>query len=76
MDGQGLERLLREGKISAWDVLRETAAERVESVTEILLRHLPQEEVCRALYERIGSAPLADFEVLRDAYFKHCTSQR
>jgi len=72
MDEQVLERMLREGKTTAEDLLRQTAAERVESMTEMLLRHLPRSEVRRALYERIGAAPFADFEILRTTYFKHC----
>jgi hypothetical protein len=72
MDEQALELMLRDGKITAEDVLRKTTAEGVDGVTEMLLRHLPYDEVRRALYERIGGAPLADFEVLRMAYFKHC----
>jgi hypothetical protein len=68
---QVLVRMLREGKITAEDLLRQTAAERVESVTEMLLRHLPFNEVRRALYKRIGAASIADFEILRPMYFKH-----
>jgi hypothetical protein len=72
MGEQVLERMLREGRITALDVLQRTAAQRVGSVAEMLLRFLPHDEVCRALYERIGSAPLADFEILKTAYIKHC----
>ena len=72
MDGGMLEQMLCEGKITAEDLLRQTAAERVDGMTEMLLRHLPYDEVRRALYERIASAPLADFEILRMAYFNHC----
>ena len=72
MDEQSSAQLLREGKITAEDLLRQTAAERVDGMTEMLMRHLPCDEVRRALYERIGGAPLADFEILKMAYFKHC----
>jgi hypothetical protein len=72
MDEQVLERMLCEGKMTAEDVLQKTAADRVDGVMEILLRHLPYDDVRRALYERIRSAPLADFDALRMAYFKHC----
>jgi hypothetical protein len=72
MDGEVLEQMLREGKITAKDVLRNTSADRVDGVMEILLRHLPHDEVRGALYARIDGAPLADFEMLRMAYFKHC----
>jgi hypothetical protein len=72
MDERVLECMLREGKVTAGDVLRKTAADRVDGVVAILLRHLPYDEVRRALYERISCAALADFETLRMAYFKHC----
>jgi hypothetical protein len=72
MNVQSLEHMLREGKITAADLLRQTAVERVDGTMAMLLRHLPYDEVCRALYERIGSAPLADFDTLRMVYFKHC----
>jgi hypothetical protein len=72
MDEPTLGHMLREGKITAEDLLRQTAAERVENVTEMLLRYLPYNEVRRALYERIGGAPFAEFEILRATYFKHC----
>jgi len=72
MDGVVLEQMLREGKITAEDILRQTAAERVDGEVEILLRHLPYDEVRRAFHERIGGAPRADYVILRAAYFKHC----
>jgi hypothetical protein len=72
MDEQVLGRMLREGKITADDILRCTTAERVDGVTELLLRYLPHDEVRCALYERIGGAPLRDFEIVKTAYFKHC----
>jgi hypothetical protein len=33
---------------------------------------VPYDEVRRALYERIGGAPLGDFETLKHIYLKHC----
>lgn len=72
MNEQVFGRMLREGKITAEDVLRQTAADKVDAVTEKLLHHVPYDEVRRALYERIGGAPLDDFEILKMAYFKHC----
>ena len=72
MDEQVFGRMLREKKITAEDVLRQTAAEKVDGVTEMLLHHVPYDEVRRAFYERIGGAPLSDFEILRVAYLKHC----
>jgi hypothetical protein len=72
MDERVFERLLSEGKITAEEILRQTAAERVDGISEMLLRYVPYDEVRRALYERIGGAPLCEFEILRTAYFKHC----
>jgi hypothetical protein len=72
MDEQAFGRMLREGTISAEAVLRQTAADQVDGMMELLLHHLPYDEVRRALYERIDRAPRGDFEVLRTAYFKHC----
>ena len=72
MDGQVFERAPYEGKISAEDVLRKTAADRVDGVVEMLLRCLPYHEVRGALYERICRAPLADVIDLTIAYYKHC----
>ncbi len=72
MDERVFERMLREGKITAEDILRQTAANNVDGMTEMLLHHVPYDEVRRALYERISGAPLRDFEILKMAYFKHC----
>jgi hypothetical protein len=72
MDEEVLEQLLRARNISAEDLLRQTAAERVDGVVEILMRHLPYDEVRRAFHERIGGAPRAEYMILRAAYFKHC----
>ena len=72
MNDQALERMLLEGKTTAEDVLRQTAAEQVDAMTEMLLRHLPYNAVRNALHERIRGAPLADYMILRNAYFKHC----
>ncbi len=72
MDEQLFGRMIREGKITANDILRQTAADKVDGMTEKLLQYVPYDEVRRALYERIGGAPLNDFEILKIAYFKHC----
>ncbi len=72
MDERVFGRMLREGKITAEDILRQTAANNVDGMTEMLLHHVPYDEVRRALYERIGGAPPGDFEILRSVYFKHC----
>jgi hypothetical protein len=72
MDERVFERMLCEGKITAEDVLRRTAADRVDGVVEILLRHLPYHEVRGALFARLCSAPLTDVVNLTMAYYKHC----
>jgi hypothetical protein len=72
MDEQVFGRMLREGKITAEDILRQTAADKVDAMAEKLLHYVPYEEVRRALYERIGGAPPRDLEILRKAYFKYC----
>ena len=72
MDERVFERMLREGKITAEKVLRQTAADNVDGMTEMLLRHVPLDEVRRAIYERISCAPFDDFEILRTVYFKLC----
>lgn len=72
MDEKLVGRMLRDGKITAEEILRQTAAREVDRITEMLLQHVSYEEVRRALYERIGGAPLSDFEILKTAYFRHC----
>ena len=63
MDGEAFDRD---------DILRRTRADRIDEVMTIFKRHRPADEMCRALYERIGKAPLAEFDLLKAAYFKHC----
>ena len=72
MDEKTFGRILRGGGLTPEDVLRHTAASRIDEVMAVLTRHRPGDEVCRALYERIGGAPLQEFETLKAAYFKHC----
>lgn len=72
MDERALQRVLKAGGLTAEEILRQTQADRIDEVMTMLKRHRPAEEVCRALYERIGKAPLEEFELLKAAYFKHC----
>jgi hypothetical protein len=72
MDEEVLEQMLRGGKVSAEDLLRQTAADRVDGAVEILLRHLPYDVVLRALHERVRRASRADYMILRTVYFKCC----
>jgi hypothetical protein len=73
MNERAFERMLQGGGLTPEDILRHTAAGRIDEVVAILKRHRPADEVCRALYERIGGAPLQEFETLKVAYFKHCS---
>jgi hypothetical protein len=58
MEEQVLERMLREGRITAEDVLRKTTAGGVDGMTEVLLHYLPYDEVRCALYERSAARRL------------------
>ena len=71
MDDRVFERMLRDGKITARDVLRKTTADRVDGVMDMLLRHRPYDEVGRALHERLCSAPFDDFKILTRVHFKY-----
>jgi hypothetical protein len=71
MDRRVFERMLREGKITAEDVLRKTVADRVDDAMELLLRHRPYDEVQHALHERLCSATFADFKRLTKTHFKY-----
>lgn len=72
MDYKALRRALESGRLTAEDVLQGTAADRIDDAMAVLMHCRPPDEVCRALYKRIGAAPLGEFEVLKAAYFKHC----
>jgi hypothetical protein len=72
MDDKALRRALESGRLTVEDILRETPADRIDDTMAALKRYRPPEEVCRALYKRIGKAPLSEFQILKAAYFKHC----
>ena len=76
MDEDVLCRTLELGHLTPEDVLRQTAADRVDEVVELLKACRPVDEVCHALFERIGGAPLNEFETLKAVFFKHCTERR
>ena len=61
-------------EISVATLVCETAADDVDGVVAFLLRHMPPEDVCRALYERIAAAPRNEFETLKAVYFRHFES--
>jgi hypothetical protein len=58
--------------MSAVEVLKQTPIDRLEETVEQLKRHRPHAEVRQAMVEVIARASLADFEVLKHVYLKHC----
>jgi hypothetical protein len=73
MDLAVLEQLLRAGKLSVNDAVSQTPTPQLDELLERLKRGWPADEVCRALRDRIVTAPLVDFETLKGLYFKHCS---
>ena len=57
---------------SALEVLRHTPLDRLEQGVEALKKHRPHAEVRQAMVEVIARASLADFDVLKHIYLKHC----
>lgn len=72
MDDKALRRALESGRLTLEEIFLQTPADKVDEAMAVLKRCRPPDEVCRALYKRIGAAPLGEFEVLKAAYFKHC----
>jgi hypothetical protein len=72
MDDKALRRALESGRLTVEEIFLQTPADEVDEAMAVLKRCRPPDEVCRALYERIGAAPLGEFEVLKAADFKHC----
>ena len=72
MDEKALRQALESGRLNAEELLQETPADRIDDAMAVLNGCRPPDEVCRALYKRIGGAPLSEFEILKAAYFKHC----
>jgi hypothetical protein len=56
----------------AFEILQRVPLERLDEAVAFLKRHKPAAEVCSALMTFIATAPLAEFELLRDVYRKHC----
>ena len=71
MDQAVLERMIRAGKLSTEDVLRQTPLDQLEEAMALLRRHRPAKDICQALTERIARAPLDDFNALKSLYFRH-----
>jgi hypothetical protein len=55
MEQAVLERMIRAGKLSTEDVLRQTP---LEEAVALLRRHRPAKDICQALTARIAKAPL------------------
>lgn len=72
MDENAFRKVLNSGGLTVEEILLQAPVDRIDEVMTVLRRHRPTEEVCRALYARIGRAPLEEFELLKAAYFKHC----
>lgn len=73
MDLAVLEQLLRAGKLSLDDVVSQTPTDQLDALLERLKRGWLADEVCRALHDRIATAPLDDVETLKGVYRKHCS---
>ncbi len=56
----------------ALEILQRVPLERLDEAIGFLRAHKSAAEVCRALTTFIATAPLADFELLRAVYRKHC----
>jgi hypothetical protein len=65
MDHAVLENALCAGKISSVEVLLQTPIDGLDEVLTMLMRHRSAGEVCKALMERIGAAPLDEFNALK-----------
>lgn len=61
---------------SAVEVLKHTPLDRLEEAVEALKKHRPHAEVRQAMVEVIARATLADFDVLKNIYLKHCGDAR
>ena len=59
-------------KVSAADLLTETPLDRLEETVKALKRDRSPEVARRAMVERIARAPLAEFEMLKHIYLRHC----
>jgi hypothetical protein len=50
--------------------VRDAAVDDVDGMVAFLSRHVPAEDIRRALYDRIAAAPLDEFETLKSIYLK------
>jgi hypothetical protein len=70
-----LERLVRDGKITVYEVVEQTSLDRLNDVVTMLLRHQSSTEVCTALLDRIARSPLDQFNHLKAIYFHACVKE-
>jgi hypothetical protein len=76
MDHAVLENALCAGKISSVEVLLQTPIDGLDEVLTMLMRHRSAGEVCKALMERIGAAPLDELNALKGVhYFRRCADR-
>jgi hypothetical protein len=70
MDDKHFGAKLQSGEISLTSLVRDTAVDDVDGMVAFLSRHVPAEDIRRALYDRIAAAPLDEFETLKSIYMK------
>jgi hypothetical protein len=59
-------------KVRAAELLTETPLDRLEATVIALKRDRSPEVARKAMVERIARAPLAEFEILKLIYLRHC----
>ncbi len=67
-----LERMIRDGKVTASEIVERASLERLDDVLTMLKRHRPTAEIRTVLLERIARSPLDQFNQLKAIYFHHC----
>jgi len=70
-----IKNLLRDPKRPVLEILQHVPLEQLDEAVAFLKRHKPVGEVCGALMAFIATAPLVEFETLRDIYRKHCADR-
>ena len=75
MDQITLEDMLRAGKMTPAEVLADVPLDRLDDTLTCLMQHREEDEVRKALTDRIAKAALNDFQALKDIYLKHFAAQ-
>jgi hypothetical protein len=70
-----INKLLRDPQRTVIEILQQVPLEQLDEAVGLIKRHRPVAEVCRGLMTLIATAPLSEFEVLREIYRKHCGNQ-